>query len=158
MEINHGDKDRKFSDTLVNVFEKTSILPISSSFCSLSWLFARLGRCVSVCFPLFSTQRLNPICVCGESSVFSEHDLNPDLIARVIFRLLPMKGPFTLAIDRTNWEFGSTDINIFMPTVIHDGVVYPLLFSMLPKMGTSNSQERIRLIKHLKRIENQSRW
>ena len=33
-----------------------------------------------------------------------------------------------------------------MLAVIHDGVAYPLLFSMLPKKGTSNSQERIDLV------------
>ncbi|MCQ2265126.1 MAG: hypothetical protein MJZ46_03685 [Bacteroidales bacterium] len=27
--------------------------------------------------------------------------------------------------------------------MVHDGVAYPLLFSMLPKRGTSNTQERI---------------
>lgn len=31
-------------------------------------------------------------------------------------------------------------------TTIHDGVAYPLLFSMLPKKGTSNTQERIDLV------------
>ena len=33
-----------------------------------------------------------------------------------------------------------------MLAVIHDGVAYPLLFSMLPKKGTSNTQERIDLV------------
>ncbi|MCQ2283900.1 MAG: hypothetical protein MJZ57_03240 [Bacteroidales bacterium] len=33
-----------------------------------------------------------------------------------------------------------------MLAVIHDGVAYPLLFSMLPKKGTSNTQERINLV------------
>lgn len=51
-----------------------------------------------------------------------------------------------MAIDRTNWQFGKTDINIFMLAVVHDGVAYPLLFTMLPKKGTSNSQERIDLV------------
>lgn len=31
-------------------------------------------------------------------------------------------------------------------TTIHDGVAYPLLFTMLPKKGTSNTQERIDLV------------
>lgn len=57
-----------------------------------------------------------------------------------------MRGPFRLAMDRTNWKFGATDINIFMLAVVHDGVSYPLLFSMLPKKGTSNTQERIHLM------------
>ena len=73
-------------------------------------------------------------------------------LARVIFRLLPMEGPFCLAIDRTNWQFGSTDINVFMLAVVHDGVAYPLLFSMLPKKGASNTKERIGLVQRYVRL------
>ena len=84
--------------------------------------------------------------------IFAEFDLDRDLIARVIFRLLPIKGPFCLAIDRTNWQFGSTDINIFMLAVVHDGVAYPLLFSILPKKDTSNTKERIELVQRYVRL------
>lgn len=84
------------------------------------------------------------------TGIFAEFDR--DLIARVIFRLLPIKGPFCLAIDRTNWQFGSTDINIFMLAVVHDGVAYPLLFSILPKKGTSNTKERIGLLQRYIRL------
>lgn len=37
--------------------------------------------------------------------------LDFDIIARLIMTLLPHKGPYTLSIDRTNWQFCSTDIN-----------------------------------------------
>lgn len=83
---------------------------------------------------------------------FAKHTLEPDLIARLIFSILPQKGPFTLAIDRTNWKFGSTDINIFMLAVVHDGIAYPLLFSILPKKGPSNTQERISLLERYIRL------
>lgn len=72
--------------------------------------------------------------------------LNSDLIAKLIFNLLPNKGKVSLSIDRTNWQLGNTDINIFMLGVIYQGVAFPLLFSMLPKKGNSNSGERIDLI------------
>lgn len=32
-------------------------------------------------------------------------------VARLIFKLLPHKGPCVLSMDRTNWQFGSFDIN-----------------------------------------------
>lgn len=72
--------------------------------------------------------------------------LDADLIAKLIFSLLPNKEQLTLSIDRTNWKFGKTDINIFMLGIVYQGVAFPLLFSMLKKRGNSNSQERINLI------------
>ncbi len=72
--------------------------------------------------------------------------LESDLIAKLIFSLLPHEGKYTLSIDRTNWKFGQVNINIFMLGVVYKGVAFPLLFSMLDKRGNSNSKERIDLL------------
>jgi len=72
--------------------------------------------------------------------------LDSNLIAKLIFSLLPSKENLTLSIDRTNWKFGKLDINIFMLGIVYEGVAFPLLFTMLAKRGNSNSQERIDLI------------
>jgi len=76
----------------------------------------------------------------------ANYSLDSDLIAKLIFNLLPEQKQLTLSIDRTNWKFGKTDINIFMLGVVYQGVAFPLLFTMLPKRGNSNSDERIDLI------------
>lgn len=67
-------------------------------------------------------------------------------MAKLVFSLLPQRENLRLTIDRTNWKFGQTDINIFMLGVVYHGVAFPLLFSMLPKRGNSNSGERIALV------------
>lgn len=72
--------------------------------------------------------------------------LDRDLIARLIFSLLPAQKKYILSIDRTNWKFGEKDINIFMLGIVYQGVAFPLLFTMLPKRGNSNTQERIALV------------
>jgi hypothetical protein len=72
--------------------------------------------------------------------------LDSGLVAKLIFGLLPQKENLKLTIDRTNWKFGRTDINIFMLGVTYKGVAFPLLFTMLDKRGNSNSQERINLV------------
>lgn len=72
--------------------------------------------------------------------------LDRDLIAKLIFRLLPNQQQVKLSIDRTNWQFGKVDINIFMLGVVHQGVAFPLLFTMLPKKGNSSTKERIALL------------
>ena len=76
----------------------------------------------------------------------ADYTLDGDLIARLIFSLLPKKDKLILSIDRTNWKFGQTNINIFMLGVVYKGVAFPLLFTMLDKRGNSNSQERIDLV------------
>jgi hypothetical protein len=72
--------------------------------------------------------------------------LESDLVAKLIFGLLPQKENLKLSIDRTNWKFGKTDINIFMLGVTYKGVAFPLMFTMLNKRGNSNCQERIDLL------------
>ena len=40
--------------------------------------------------------------------------LDLDLIARMIFSLLPVKQGLVLTMDRTNWKYGQTDINVLL--------------------------------------------
>jgi hypothetical protein len=44
----------------------------------------------------------------------ADFDLQFDLIAKLVFSLLPVDPPYRLSMDRTNWKFGKTDINILM--------------------------------------------
>lgn len=69
-----------------------------------------------------------------------------DLIAKIIFGLLPEKSNLKLVIDRTNWKFGEQDINIFMLGITYRNIAFPLIFKILDKKGNSNSGERIALI------------
>jgi hypothetical protein len=48
----------------------------------------------------------------------SEYILNTDIIARLIFKLLPHEPPYRLAMDRTNWKFGSANINILVIAIV----------------------------------------
>jgi hypothetical protein len=72
--------------------------------------------------------------------------LNTDLIARLIFKMLPHRPPCRLAMDRTNWKFGETNINVLTLAIVYDGVAFPVLISMLDKRGNSHTQERIVMI------------
>lgn len=82
----------------------------------------------------------------------AHYTLDADIIARLIFSLLPKGEKLMLSIDRTNWKFGQTNINIFMLGVVYKGVAFPLLFTMLDKRGNSNSQERIDLVNRFIRL------
>jgi hypothetical protein len=60
--------------------------------------------------------------------------------------------PWGLAIDRTNWEFGRTTINILMLSVEWNGIGIPLLWTLLPAPGNSDTQTRICLLDRLRQI------
>lgn len=77
---------------------------------------------------------------------FASYVIDKDHIAAVLFSLLPQKQGLLLSIDRTNWQFGKTDINIFMLSVCYEGLAFPLLWQMLDKKGNSNQGERIGLL------------
>lgn len=82
----------------------------------------------------------------------ADYSLDKDLIARMIFALLPHKPPYTIAIDRTNWKFGQTNINILVLAIVYKGVAFPFLFKLMPKRGNSNTKERIEIVNHFIRL------
>ena len=45
---------------------------------------------------------------------FASFKMDMDVVAKLLFKMCPQKTKITLAIDRTNWQFGKLDINIFM--------------------------------------------
>jgi len=83
--------------------------------------------------------------------------LNTDLIARFVFALLPHSPPYRLVLDRTNWKFGSKDINVLMLGIVYRGVAFPVLYTMMPKFGNSSTRERIDLINRFVRLFGQDK-
>lgn len=77
---------------------------------------------------------------------FAHYILDHDLIAKLIFKLLPKQDKYELSMDRTNWKFGEANINILVLGVVYQGVAFPLLFKMLDKRGNSNTFERQELL------------
>jgi len=85
-------------------------------------------------------------CVRGIQRFMANYVLNGDLIAKFIFSMLPEKTNLRLTLDRTNWKFGESNINILMLGIVCQGVAFPLMFAMLDKRGNSSTDERIDLI------------
>jgi len=77
---------------------------------------------------------------------FAEYFVDTHLVAKLIFSLLPEKPPYRLCLDRTNWKYGVADINILMISIAYQGLAIPILWTMLPKRGNSNTLERKELI------------
>ena len=94
----------------------------------------------------FASPALASSCFRRIQRFMADVDLPMKLIAGLIFGLLPIGGPLTLVMDRTNWKFGGRDINILMLGVSYRNVAFPLMFKMLDKRGNSNTAERIALV------------
>jgi hypothetical protein len=77
---------------------------------------------------------------------FAEFVFNQDIVAKLIFSLLPEQTQYKLCLDRTNWKYGKADINILVLSVCYEGLSIPILWKMLPKRGNSNSEERKELL------------
>ncbi len=77
---------------------------------------------------------------------FAQYIIDTNLIAKLIFSLLPEKPPYRLCLDRTNWKIGKTDINILMISIAYQGVAIPIMWTMLHKRGNSNTTERKALL------------
>ena len=75
--------------------------------------------------------------------------LNYEQVALLLCCFLPPKGQITLAIDRTNWQFGECDINFLVISAYCQGAAIPLWFELLEDKqgGNSNEQERIAVMK-----------
>jgi hypothetical protein len=78
---------------------------------------------------------------------FRDVRLNQANVARLVVAALSLAAkPWHLAIDRTNWQFGKTDLNLLVLSLAHGDVCIPLFWRVLDKAGNSNTTERIDLM------------
>lgn len=63
-------------------------------------------------------------------------------LAGFVVRLLGLPGPWTLALDRTNWQVGTTQLNILMLSIVHRGIAFPVVWLVLPTAGNSDTTAR----------------
>jgi hypothetical protein len=76
---------------------------------------------------------------------FRPYELDYAQIARAVVALMGIPEPWTLSIDRTEWQFGDCVFNLLMLGIVHEGVAFPVVWCLLDKRGNSNTQERIEL-------------
>lgn len=72
-------------------------------------------------------------------------------LGAMVYNILSLKGrgPFTIIIDRTNWDFGIKHINIFVASILFGNTTIPILVYVFNKAGSTNFSERKRLIEQL---------
>jgi len=64
---------------------------------------------------------------------------------RAIAALLP-RTKWILALDRTEWERGETTTNLLVLAVVTQGCAVPLMWTVMPECGASDTKERQELL------------
>jgi len=77
----------------------------------------------------------------------SDYEVGFATLGRLLIRLLPQKPPYKVILDRTEWYFGETPVNVLMVGVAHKGIAFPISWTVLPDGGSSSAkaqQEAVR--------------
>ena len=78
-----------------------------------------------------------------------------EVASMVLLKIPKPKKGYVLSMDRTNWKFGKTHINILTLGVVVGKVAVPLVWITLPqstKRGNSHSKHRILIMKRLFKV------
>lgn len=79
---------------------------------------------------------------------FREVELDYFFVAALLLSLMPTKGKLRLCIDRTEWDFGTCQVNILMVIVGAGAIQVPLYWELLDNnSGNSSAQDRIDIVK-----------
>lgn len=128
---------------------------------SFAWNKARLDCFSRMLLALFAVRTVNlsehAVAFASKAKVrsryirlqrfFKQVTFDYDVLARWIFALFfSGKKAVYITIDRTNWFWGKSKINIFVLGVAYEGLSIPLFWQILPKAGNSNFWEQKALI------------
>ena len=79
---------------------------------------------------------------------FFQHVALPeDWSARLVVQVLGLSGQWHLCLDRTNWKIGKRDVNLLVLAITTRRFRVPLMWTVLDKAASSNTQERIALMR-----------
>jgi hypothetical protein len=85
---------------------------------------------------------------------FSGFNIDPDTFARLLVSLVPEQDDLLVTLDRTYWRVGRIEINILMFAIAHQGVAFPIVWTLLGKSGISSTRERRELLDRLRNVSN----
>lgn len=77
---------------------------------------------------------------------FKLYQMDYEEYSRFVLGLLSNQAKYYLVIDRTNWKFGKSNINILMLSIIYKNTSFPLFWELLDKGGSSSTAEREALL------------
>lgn len=76
----------------------------------------------------------------------AEYDIDFAMLGRFVAHLVPESPPYEVVVDRTEWEFGDTPVNILTVGIAHDKMAFPVTQATLPTGGGSSSDDQIHVL------------
>lgn len=84
---------------------------------------------------------------------FASCPLRPKEVGRLVLALFPAPAEgWILAMDRTNWQFGRTHVNILVVTIIVGKVGLPVAWLTLPKKTKRGNSNRIHRVAVMQKV------
>lgn len=75
-----------------------------------------------------------------------EYDLDAVTLGRLLLHLLPQEPPYKVAVDRTEWHFGETAVNVLMIGIAHEGMAFPIAWSTLSGPGSTGAEAQTQVL------------
>lgn len=77
---------------------------------------------------------------------FASFAFDYDRFGQFLLRLVPASPPHVVVCDRTEWHFGSTSVNVLMIGIAHEGIAFPISWTVLSHGGGSGASEHLDLV------------
>ena len=77
---------------------------------------------------------------------FQKFSFQPIEVAPFVLRLFSLSRKFMIIMDRTNWKFGKTHLNLLVISIVYEGIGIPIFWINLAKAGSSSTMHRIQVI------------
>ncbi len=125
------------------------------------WHKSRLNCLVQILQALFAVRTVNltQIAAAFKTSVkeessyrrvcrfFTGFSFDISSIVLLVLRLFPLGDKYTLILDRTNWKWGKSPINILVLSVAYLGISIPIFWAVLDLEGSSCLEDRVAILK-----------
>lgn len=76
----------------------------------------------------------------------SGYEVDFTMLGGLLLHLLPQTSPYEVVIDRTEWYFGETAVNILMVGIAHKGMAFPITWTALPSEGGSGTEAQAEVL------------
>jgi len=82
----------------------------------------------------------------------SGYEVDFTMLGGLLLHLLPQTPPYEVIIDRTEWYFGETAVNILMVGIAHEGMAFPITWAALPSKGGSGVEAQTEVLERFLEI------
>lgn len=82
----------------------------------------------------------------------SGYEVDFPMLGCLLMRLIPETPPYKVVVDRTEWEFGSTPVNVLVVGIAHEQMAFPITWTAFPEGGSSSSGDQIEVLERFLQV------